>query len=269
MIIDITYHCSMGCTHCMSDCKPDHQHMTLETFADCLEFCKKNRLKGLFLSGGEVFEHPRILEILTMIENFVKEYPDALPITIATNGRILSSNMEIYNRVMEFREKIGPKTVFIQVTDDPRFYPNKLTEKQKYRLRKMGVILDIVPSAPGYSNKCLYPQGRALNNFDDSWWNTKAPKCANVRLLSMQLPPTAMLHDLVHIMTMSGKLCTPTISPKGEIKMGESALCPPAASIYDSGEEIMKKIRSFKCSACQIPLERLKETNPLIAKTLF
>ena len=30
-----------------------------------------------------------------------------------------------------------------------------------------------------------------------------------------------------------GKMCVPVIAPGGSIKLGESALCPPVASIYD------------------------------------
>ena len=32
------------------------------------------------------------------------------------------------------------KKIMIQVTDDPRFYPQPLSEKQKYRLKKLEMI---------------------------------------------------------------------------------------------------------------------------------
>lgn len=269
MLIDLTYHCSMGCTHCMSDCKQDGNHMSLEVFADCLEFCRSHQLPGLFLSGGEVFEHPEISKILDMITEFAKEYPALLPVTIATNGRVLSANMDIYEKVVQFKKSVGSRNVFIQVTDDLRFYPNKLTEKQKYRLRKLDVIIDTVPSSAQDEKKCLYPQGRALKNYDEEWWNTKAPKCVNVRLIAKQLPESATFHDLIGILMSGAKLCTPTISPAGEIKLGESALCPSVASIYDDGKTIMEKIRGARCSACTIPIGRLKKTDPMIASLLY
>ena len=54
-------------------------------------------------------------------------------------------------------------------------------------------------------------------------------------------------------------ICTPTISPSGDIKLGESRLCPPVASIYDPEDVIIEKINSFGCKKCEIPFEILKE----------
>ena len=42
MLVEVTYACKMGCTHCLSDCKPDGEHMTLEVFEDVLKFMIKN-----------------------------------------------------------------------------------------------------------------------------------------------------------------------------------------------------------------------------------
>ena len=41
MLVEVTYACKMGCTHCLSDCKPDGEHMTLEVFEDVLKFMIK------------------------------------------------------------------------------------------------------------------------------------------------------------------------------------------------------------------------------------
>lgn len=89
-----------------------------------------------------------------------------------------------------------------------------------------------------------------------------APKCINCILITKQ-KPEATLKDLVNILLSNGKVCTPVIAPDGSIKIGESALCPKIASIYDSVPEIMEKIRNAKCRACKIPWEKLKETNPI------
>lgn len=60
MLITLTYHCSMGCTHCLSDCKPDGQHMPYSVFEDALDFCNRHQISSMHLSGGEMFEHPEI-----------------------------------------------------------------------------------------------------------------------------------------------------------------------------------------------------------------
>ena len=38
MIIDLTYACKMGCSHCISDCKPEGENMSLQR----LSFSYKN-----------------------------------------------------------------------------------------------------------------------------------------------------------------------------------------------------------------------------------
>lgn len=49
MLVEVTYACKMGCTHCLSDCKPDGEHMTLEVFEDVLKFMIKIRFqRGVF-----------------------------------------------------------------------------------------------------------------------------------------------------------------------------------------------------------------------------
>ena len=67
---------------------------------------------------------------------------------------------------------------------------------------------------------------------------------------------------------MHGKFCTPVIAPNGDIKVGESALCPSVASIYDPDDEIMRKIRETKCHQCKIAWEKLKENNPMAYQML-
>lgn len=266
MMIDLTYHCSMGCTHCLSDCKPDGRHMPYSVFEDVLAFVDRYHIPTFHISGGEVFEHPDIVRILNRLGNFVTQRDRKgvpfLPFSLSTNGRVLARTPEYQEAYVRLRDRIGKKRIFMQVTDDARFYPVPLTEKEKYRLRRLGAIIDTVPHHPDDQTKCLYPQGRALINFPDANWNTSAPKCGNIRLLVKQ----HRFHDigeLIIMLTALQKSCTPSITPSGGISLGESSLCPTVASIYDTSDEIMHKIQAFRCDKCQIPLEKAKEINPL------
>lgn len=211
MLVEVTYACKMGCTHCLSDCKPDGEHMTLEVFEDVLKFMIKNQIPTWSFSGGEMFEHPDILKMLSLIESYWKTLPIKYPITFATNGRELVRNKKIYHAVSEFLKHCGKRYVMIQVTDDPRFYPDPLTDNEKYWLSKLGVIIDTVPSDQNNKSHCLYPQGRALKNYSDEYWNTIAPKCINCILITKQ-KPEATLKDLVNILLSNGKVCTPVLS---------------------------------------------------------
>lgn len=67
MIIDVTYACNMGCSHCMSDCTPDGLHMPIQTFRDSLNFLQTYKIPTWNFSGGEMFEHPQIMEILDVL----------------------------------------------------------------------------------------------------------------------------------------------------------------------------------------------------------
>ena len=261
MLIDLTYRCSMGCSHCMSNCKPDGEDMKPETLLAVLSFFKKYQIPNLVFSGGEIFENEYIIQLLDII---AQKWDKRFPLTFITNGRRLSSSMPLYYKIQALQKEFGKQMVMIQVTDDSRFYPQPLTNEQKERLRALNAIID---SVPGNGNKCLYPQGRALSNYNDTYWNTIAPKCANVRLLVKQ--GFTNINSIVMTLLTHGKICTPTISPTGEIKIGESALCPSIASIYDSEEKIIQKIAECNCRNCRFAWEQMKKMNPIAYKMLL
>lgn len=266
MLVELTYACNMGCTHCLSDCKPDGEHMSIDTFKDILKFMVDHTIPTWMFSGGEMFEHPEILTMLDMIESAHKDICNKihmkLPVSFITNGRELVRNKTIYNAVADMQKRLGKSYVLIQVTDDPRFYPDPLSNKEKYWLKKLNAIINTVPNNPNDKTSCLYPQGRALTNFPDANWNTVGPKCANCVLLAKQ-KSSASFTDLVNYLFSINKLCTPVIAPNGDIKIGESALCPAVASIYQTDAKIMNGIRHCNCHKCTIPWEKLKETNPI------
>lgn len=267
MLVELTYACSMNCTHCLSDCKPDGQHMTTETLEQVLGFMVKHRIPTWNFSGGEMFENPDIIQMLSMIETARNKMGMKPPVIFITNGRKLVRNKDIYNAVSGMQARLGKKCLLIQVTDDPRFYPDPLTDKERYWLKKLGAIVEPVPSNPADKESCLYPQGRALSNFPDAKWNTIGPKCANCILIARQ-KPNANFTDLVNSLFTVSKVCTPVIAPDGSIKIGESALCPAVATIQESDREIMEHIRNAGCRTCKIPWQRLKETNPLAYEIL-
>ena len=64
MLVELTYSCSMGCSHCLSDCKPCNDHMSVEVLKDVIYFLNKNNVVFWNFSGGEMYENPNILEIL-------------------------------------------------------------------------------------------------------------------------------------------------------------------------------------------------------------
>ena len=190
-------------------------------------------------------------------------------IAFITSGRVLSSDFELLDMMRWYmKDSFYKGRIFIQVTDDDRYYPTKLDKKQIYRLERLGAIIEGVPSPmKDNPNQCLYPQGRALENFNDTNWFTKAPKCTNVRLVVKQNPSITFC-DLVRFLFTRGYMCTPSVAPDGSIKLGESALCPAVAHISDSIESIIKAISEFKCKGCTIAESILERDNPAVAEIL-
>lgn len=87
--------------------------------------------------------------------------------------------------------------------------------------------------------------GRALiNNLP---WQSKCSKCFNIRSI---VRTTKDLSDSTLLLAMKGKFCTPQIDIYGNIKLGESCLCPIASNIYKPIDEIVNDICNFRCSKC-------------------
>jgi hypothetical protein len=152
----------------------------------------------------------------------------------------------IYDGMLKLNE-ISNGAITYQVTSHPDLYPIQIDLSNKiFSLPFVVVDREIVG---------MYPQGRALKNgFEPKL--TKAPKCFNIRsaIISKE-----NIGESVLALRMLGKFCTPQIAPDGNIKLGESCLCPSVASIYDTEEQIVNKIKQFRCKGCKIALDMLPD----------
>ena len=172
MLINLTYACKMGCNHCLSDCRPDGENMSISTLKDVLNFLTKYGIPTWCFSGGEIFEHPNILAMLDIIEEEWLKAGKFSALLLITNGRELVRNKEVFSHVEALVKKYGKKSIYILVTNDPRFYPDKLTEKELYWLNKIASTIDPLAGLSNDKERCLYPQGRALENYSEKNWNT-------------------------------------------------------------------------------------------------
>jgi len=258
MLIALTDYCSMGCNHCLSDCTTDGKHITIEQLKKNLDFAYDlighSTMQCIVFSGGEPFEHPEIKQILEVITAYQKRFPQVGTI-IATNGYPLAHDKDLYNWYRDFT-KNHARNLLTQVTAVKEYYPKHLIEKDVYWLNKIKNC-SVVDEK---SEINLYPQGRALT-LDSPQWDTKAPKCVNLRLMSKQTQETSFKH-IVNMMPV-GKYCTPRINIDGSISLGESRLCPPIGTVHDDLRVLGEKVKKFNCKGCSISLEILKETNAL------
>ena len=244
MLISITNKCRMNCPHCMDNAIPDgNLFMDKKTFIDALEFNFRYD-RSLLITGGEPTEHPDFWEYLDIIEYMVPK--NGIAVTITTNGMNLNGP-EVIDRIKILTDKFNSKNDMFgfQVTSVPLIYPIQIDKNNPvFNLDNVLLITEL---------KHMYPQGRILS-MDNITYNTIGPKCFNFRSI---IRSTNNLNSTVKMLRSLFKYCTPRISYNGDIKLGESSLCPTVASIYDTEDAIVNKAINFKCDGCKIAKSKL------------
>lgn len=247
MLIKITDRCSMGCNHCLSDCTPDLCDMDFNTFVDTIDFHKKyccfnNSLsKPIIISGGEPTESSIFMNIIGYL--FDNEHCRNNAMTITTNGLWMSDNEWFVKDLKKYLPNCQ-----VQIVIDDRYYPIHVNENSPiFKYDNVFIGRDVMR---------IYPQGRALvNNLP---WQAKASKCFNIRAITKQKKDSS-LSDILFTMTINGYFCTPHIDINGDIKLGESRLCPICSNIYKSEKEIINDILNFQCHQCDFINDKLPE----------
>ena len=243
MLIFITNRCHMGCVHCMDDCKPEGEDMSFSTFQDAVEFSLTRALPTpLMISGGEPTEHPQFQQFVGYAIQKIQELPTPIPLLILSNGQWLSE----HTGFLKSLDDLNLPWIGVQVVIDDRYYPTHVDEGilSQYKCVKLcqGVIQ-------------IYPIGRAKDNHLP--WQAKASKCFNVRAAVKQLHPASYQDLTLRYSIAHNKFCSPNIGINGELRLGESFLCPACSTIYKSDAEIMYDIAKFKCSGCDFINEKL------------
>lgn len=238
MLIKITESCHMGCSHCLSNCVPSTNHMSIDTFVDALKFCIKYdcALFGNIISGGEPTDNPNFEKF---IDIYYSLYNLNTVCLVTTNGHWLINNQE---KVLDMLNKYP--FLFFQVTYDERYYPIKLdVDNPLFKHERIGGI-SIVDH--------IYPQGRALiNNIPSDNKIITVPKCTNLKLFIAQTESHS-LSDVLYNLRLKLKYskCTPAINYDGSIGLGESNLCPRCCNIYQDEQIILNSMINSKCNKC-------------------
>lgn len=231
MMIKITEKCSMGCTHCMNNASPHGEDMEYSVFQDALEFHAKYGGPFCIITGGEPTEHHSwmifMIYALSILPN--------VHFTLTTNGVWMQSH---FDEIENFYKTYGDRLMF-QVTNDKRYYPVHIDLSLP--------VFDLPNVVVCETVEYIYPQGRAVENNLE--WESKASKCFNIRAIVHQRPFIG-LENTINVLTLKGKYCTPHITIDGDIKLGESDLCPICSNIYKDEHEIIKDIGIFKCNLC-------------------
>ncbi len=238
MLISITEQCRMGCSHCMDNATPEGNHMSMDTFKKAVDFFNQYGSLEFIITGGEPTENP---EWLNMISYAIRNVhgSNVLPmahITLTTNGMNIVNNKDTQH-ALEDLISIGGGKFSVQVTHVGAYYPIDLKFHERFFRNKNVFIATEIES--------MYPLGRAKEN--NLPWNSKCSKCFNIR---SAVRSSNDLSTGIIMLASHWKFCTPRINWNGDIKLGESRICPTVATIYDSNEDITNNIRNFHCGIC-------------------
>ena len=223
MLIRITNHCTMGCSHCFTESTPKGEHMTRDTFVKAMTLAKALGDPMFLISGGEPTDHPEVVEFLRMAMH------------MGSHTSLLSNGMWLTDPKFDpkARQEILDTVDVIQVTNDDRYYPRRIEQVKHPKI--------------GYETRIrqVSPFGRAKTNGIES--ARQSPLCFNLRSFarSFKSLPAAIMSQ-----RLRGSFCTPTISVNGDVLAGESTSCGAIGTVYDSIETLNAGIIGLKCNRC-------------------
>ena len=244
MLFCITNKCSMGCPHCMSDCKPEGQLLDKKDLVPFINFFNFMKFRSLLISGGEPTEHPDFSYIVETLAEKCKP----LAMVIVSNGSFAEDEDRI-NAVVRLMYKLP--FLRLQITSINGLYKNHdyIVSKKKY-LR--GFFKDRV-SFETDRIVMMRPLGRAATNPDImkmvEQTNNGYTDCTNTTLISMQ---TQNIKDFAYNCEMRGKFCMPMVDYKLDVHMSESMLCPSVGNLKEDGFlKIFESMKNFvPCGRC-------------------
>jgi len=229
MLIRLTNKCRMGCKHCMIDAaSPDGEHMDKEVFFEAIEFALKIGSKVVVISGGEPFEHPSFFSLMGDLAFFKNHRKFRQTMFVVTSNGMFWDDQ---NKVVQAERMSIP----IQVTNDPRYYP------QKIDLDKFSNMTDVTVED---HIRSIFPCRRTREAGIEA--SCKAPKCFNLRSATRQIG----LRNAVAMLQLKGKFCTPAVNIDGSIVVGEADTCTKIGMVTDDLSLIEENIKNVKCNRC-------------------
>ena len=128
MLVHITNKCLMGCSHCLNDSNPEGEHMSLDTWAKCVQHIQDTGSKVVLISGGEPTEHPYWN---TIVEEACYKF---WQVVVTTNGMWINTDKEAV--MLDILRK--HYNCSVQITSHSSYYPRHnqtCTAVRKFRQR--------------------------------------------------------------------------------------------------------------------------------------
>ncbi len=248
MLIKVTNQCAMRCTHCMENSLPNTgQHMSLELFKKAFALTQRleeaaSFYKFILFSGGECSENP---ELPAMMDYVLSA---GWRVTLITNGTWLK-NPTVRNAIMtpERMKHFKDKRIWIQVTNDPEFYPTRVTVTPRWqRLLNIAVTTRLTS---------LLPLGRWTRGKKSPIPERLSPTSFNLRSSTRQLGDVRAAIQLLRSRALTGKSghCAPNIDHNGILRAGESNACAEIGTVDSTPEEVTRNIINMgACNRCAL-----------------
>jgi hypothetical protein len=202
----------------MIDASPDGEHMSSATFAKTLKFIQKYKLMLVMISGGEPLEHPEFFRIAEMAQE------SGLICVLLSNGMFLEDE--------SLRQKVIDLNIGVQITNDPRYYPIKITKYEH-------------PNIAYEDNlRLLAPFGRAKGMKT----TRLSPLCFNLRSCMHSYPYD--FTKAVMALRANGKMCSPSVNVDGSIVAGESMECHKIGTVESEENELIENLLNMHCNKC-------------------
>lgn len=257
MLIELTYKCNGNCTHCFNSCTMEDDYMNYATFQKLKQFIKLLSPNIFLISGGE----------FTLIPDFDTKIQELIQIDSRNVFSLLSNGSFIFDddktsKIVKLLEY--PNVIGLQVTTHQKYYPSYETiMNQKQRIESLGKKVmfkhDWQGEGEGNGMSNLINLGRAR----DLQFEIKGqPSCGSLLAIARQLDkiPSLVTHDflkLIYTLMGNQKLCTPAITPDGDLTIGESRFCQKFGNINDLRDPVefmdglVEKLNELKfCNKC-------------------
>jgi hypothetical protein len=216
----------------MNRSHPDGEHMSEETLDQIIAFLLKIKPITILIGGGEPTEHPQFLKF---IDKFISTN---IPVILTTNGMWLKNN--------EYTKEILKRRIMIQLTNDKRYYPIKISDPKIQNV----TYVDRIES--------LSLSGRARDNNMQKLV-TKAPHCFNLRSIAryvhrnnfLNAPGEFCFKMMLTLLEGRGKWCQPSINLNGDIVPGETTECYVIGHVTDHVNTIYSNLVNMQgCNTC-------------------
>lgn len=242
MLIKVTNYCSMGCSHCMEDSTVKGEHMSADTFRRALQLTERVEAgayqigvpRFALLSGGECTEHP---EIVGFVETALAA---GFMVTLITNGLWLG-NDELRENLL--RPEWGPGRLFVQVTNDPRFYPTAPPLVKDERISYVDKLSGLLKLGRAARSSKVFQHGVPAK---------RAPSSFNIRSLTRSFGSIERAITVLRANALAGKSgwCSPSISANGDVVAGESNQCFRIGTVDSSNHELTAALINMQCNRC-------------------